>query len=232
MLSIPKDRTVTYGRILIDHQPQKEDPHHVHITVGGNLIKYPFELTTRTANMLLLKIMWNSVISTPDAWFARANIKNMYLKTPLDWYEYMRMPLDFFPDNIVDHYNLRRKAKNGFVYMEIWKGMNGLPQAGILANKLLKKWLGHHGYFEQPHTPGLWKHVSHPVWFNLCVDDFGIKYIRIKKLQHLYDALRKEMHKIVEDYEGELYCGISLKWNYKKQWVDTSMALQCPAITM
>jgi hypothetical protein len=38
--------------------------------------------------------------------------------------------------------------------------MYGLPQAGILANKLLKKWLARHGYFEQPHTPGLWKHVS------------------------------------------------------------------------
>jgi hypothetical protein len=75
--------------------------------------------------------------------------------------------------------------------MEIQKGMYGLPQAGILANKLLKKWLAQHGYFEQPHTPGLWKHVSRPVWFNLCVDDFGIKYIGIKNLQHLYNALRK-----------------------------------------
>jgi hypothetical protein len=42
-----------------------------------------------------------------------------YLETPLDWYEYMRMPLDRFPDDIVNHYNLRRKAKNGFVYMDI-----------------------------------------------------------------------------------------------------------------
>ncbi len=100
--------------------------------------------------------------------------------------------------------------------MEIQKGMDGLPQAGILVNKLLKKWLTQHGYFEQPHTPSLWKHVSRPVWFNLCVDDFGIKYIGIKNLQHLYDALRKERYKIVEDYEGKLYCGISLKWNYKK----------------
>jgi hypothetical protein len=174
--------------------------------------------------MLSSKIMWNSVISTPDAKFARADIKNMYIKTPLDWYEYMRMPLNLFPDDIVDHYNLSQKARNGFVYMEIRKGMYGLPQARILANKLLKNWLALHGYFEQPHTLGLWKHVSRPVWFNLCVDDFGIKYIGIKNLQHLYDTLRKEMYKIVENYEGKLYCGISLKWNYKKQWVDTSMA--------
>ena len=72
--------------------------------------------------------------------------------------------------------------------------------------------------------PGLWKHISHPVWFNLCVDDFGIKYIGIENLQHLYDALKKETYNIVKDYKGELYCGIILKWNYKKRWVDTSMA--------
>jgi hypothetical protein len=28
----------------------------------------------------------------------------------------------------------------------------------------------------------------------------------------LYDALRKETYKIVEDLEGDLYCGIALKW--------------------
>ncbi len=39
--------------------------------------------------------------------------------------------------------------------MEIRKGMYGLPQAGILANKLLKLGLARHGYFELPHTPGL-----------------------------------------------------------------------------
>ncbi len=67
ILSIPKDRAVTYGRIVIDHRPQKEDLHRVCITVGGNLIKYPFKLTTSTANMLSSKNIRNSVISTPDA---------------------------------------------------------------------------------------------------------------------------------------------------------------------
>jgi hypothetical protein len=67
---IPKDRTVNYACIVIDHCPQKEDPNHAQITVGGYLINYPFELTTRTADMVSSKILWNSVISTPDARFA------------------------------------------------------------------------------------------------------------------------------------------------------------------
>ena len=44
--------------------------------------------------------------------------------------------------------------------------MYGLLQAGILTNKLLKEQLACHEYFEQPHTPGIWKDVTHPVWFN------------------------------------------------------------------
>ncbi len=46
ILSIPKDRTVTYGRIVIDHRPQKEDPHHVCITVhsGWEPNQVPFQI--------------------------------------------------------------------------------------------------------------------------------------------------------------------------------------------
>jgi hypothetical protein len=82
--NIPTDRTVTYACIVIDYRPQKEEPNRVHITVGGNLIDYPFELTTHTADMVSSKILWNSVISTKGACFAGADIKNMYLETPLD----------------------------------------------------------------------------------------------------------------------------------------------------
>jgi hypothetical protein len=101
--------------------------------------------------------------------------------------------------------------------------MYGLPQAGILANKLLKKRLAKHRYFKQPHIPGLSRHESRPIWFNLAVDDFGIKYIGKGNLQHLYNALRKETYEIVEDRAGELYCGINLKWNYDKGYVNLSM---------
>jgi hypothetical protein len=62
----------------------------------------------------------------------------MYLDTPLDWYEYMKMPLSLFSQDIIEHCGLLDKVWNGYVYMEICKGMYGLPQAGILASKLLK----------------------------------------------------------------------------------------------
>jgi hypothetical protein len=45
----------------------------------------------------------------------------------MDRYEYMRMPLRIIPEHIIQQYNLRKKAKNGFVYMEIRRAMYGLP---------------------------------------------------------------------------------------------------------
>jgi hypothetical protein len=51
--------------------------------------------------------MWNSVISTPGAKFGGANIK----KKTLNQYKYMRMLLMFFPDDIIDHYNLQGQEK-------------------------------------------------------------------------------------------------------------------------
>ena len=220
--AIPADRTVTYARIVVDYRPQKEDPNRVRITVGGNLIDYPYELTTRTADLTTTKIMWNSVLSTPDAKYMCADVKNFYLGTPLDRPEYMRMPMKLIPDEIIEQYDLRSKAKNGFVYMEINKGLYGLPQGGILANKLLRKRLAKHGYFECTHTPGLWKHVSRPVWFTLVVDDFGIKYCGEQHAKHLINALEQD-YTVEVDWNGALYCGITLEWDYKNRTCDISM---------
>ena len=220
--AIPADRTVTYARIVVDYRPQKADPNRVRITVGGNLIDYPYELTTRTADLTTTKILWNSVLSTPDAKYMCADVKNFYLETPMDRPEYMRMPLKLIPDGIIEHYDLRSKAKNGYVYMEINKGMYGLPQAGILANKLLRKRLAKHGYFECTHTPGLWKHVSRPVWFTLVVDDFGIKYCGEEHAKHLISVLEED-YTVEVDWKGALYCGITLEWDYNNRTVDLSM---------
>ncbi len=86
---------------------------------------------------------------------------------------------------------------NSYVYMENCKGMYGLPQAGILANKLLKKRLAILSYYEQPHTSSLFKQESRPVWFNLAVDNFGIMYFCKDNLQHLYNALHKVTYNII-----------------------------------
>ena len=61
----------------------------------------------------------------------------MYLVTSLDRFEYMRIPISIIPEDFAYEYNLYEKVHNGFLHMHIETGMYGLPQAGILANKLL-----------------------------------------------------------------------------------------------
>jgi hypothetical protein len=182
----PKDGKITYAQVVIDHRPQKDDPNRVHITIGANFNDYTYEIMTQTANLVSSKTMWDSVINTPNAKFDGADIKNMYLKTPLDLYEFMKMPLQLFPKDIIKHYRICEKSADGYAFMEIRKGVYSLPQASILANKLLKLCLACHGYFKQPHMPGLSKHVSQPIWFNLCMDNFGIKYIGDKHFKHFF----------------------------------------------
>jgi hypothetical protein len=95
--AIPKDQTVTYAWIVVDYRPQKKDPNRVHLTVGGNLIDYPGELSTRTADLITSKILWNSTLSTPGARYMCADVKKFYLSTPMDRPEYMKMKADLFP---------------------------------------------------------------------------------------------------------------------------------------
>ena len=70
-------------------------------------------------------------------------------------FEYIFIYLKDIPPDIIQQYNLNNIAINGKVYVEIRKGMYDLPQAGILANKLLQKNLAQFGYFPCKHTPGL-----------------------------------------------------------------------------
>ncbi|KAL7528762.1 hypothetical protein ACHAXR_002615, partial [Thalassiosira sp. AJA248-18] len=118
------------------------------------------------------------------------------------------MPVDLIPTEIIELYNLQPKIKNGYVYMEIQRGMYGLPQSGMLANKLLKERLEEYGFVELPHTPGLFKHETRPIWFCLTVDDFGIKYFGKENTNYLIDVLEKY-------YEME--------WHYDEGYVDISM---------
>ena len=89
--------------------------------------------------------MFNSVISTKNARFGVMDIGNFYLGTPMERYEYMFLNMKDISEDIIEKYNLQKLVRNDKVYVEIRKEMYGLPQAGILANKLLQQNLKTHG---------------------------------------------------------------------------------------
>ncbi len=84
MQNIAYQKIMSYIFIKIKHWPQKDDPNRICITVGSNLIDYPYKLMTQTADMVSSKIMWKSIISMPKAKFSSTDIKKMYLETPFD----------------------------------------------------------------------------------------------------------------------------------------------------
>ena len=69
-----------------------------------------------------------------------------YLTANNKYYEYTKMPLNLFPQWIIDQYELNTHAFNGMVHIEMRKAVYCLPQAGILVNKKLRRELKPHGY--------------------------------------------------------------------------------------
>jgi hypothetical protein len=150
------------------------------------------------------------------------DIKNYYLGTPLPRYEYMKMLLSRFPEDIVNKYNLNALAVDGWVYIEIRKGMYGLKQVGLLANQLLQTRLAPFGYYPARHTPGLWLHKTRPISFSLIVDDFAVKCVGKQHADHLQTALLKT-YELTTDCAATLYSEMTLKWDYKNRTCDISM---------
>ena len=190
---------------------------------GGNLVQYEGELPVCTADITTEKLQWNSVISTKNARYVCLDLALFYLTADLKYYKYMKMPLNLFPQWIVNQYNLTCHAVDGMVRIEMRKAVYGLPQAGILANKKLRSKLEPHGYFEHKNTPSLWYHKTRPISFTLVVDDFGVKYVGKENVEHLIQCLKGAKYKLTKDWSGSLYCGISIDWNYKEGYVDIAM---------
>jgi hypothetical protein len=99
--------------------------------------------------------------------------------------------------------------------------MYGLPQAGLLANVILAKRLAKHVYSPVPHTYGLWTLKWRPINISFVVDDFGGMYVGLEHAEHLKAAL-EENYEISTDWDGALYCGIKLTWDYVARTVDLS----------
>ena len=222
--AIPKGKHATYLRIVCAHRPEKTNPHRIRWTVGSDQVEYFGDVSTKTADIVTAKLLFNSVISTPGAQCLIGDLKDFYLGTPMPPtdYAYMRIPVSAIPDTIMDHYNLHDLVRNGHIYVEIRKGMYGLPQAGCIANEHLQCLLLPHGYHPCPFTPSLWRHVTRDVRFTLVVDDFAVRYTNCDDAMHLLTALQ-EQYQVTKDWNAMCYCGLTLSWDYDQCTVDLSM---------
>jgi hypothetical protein len=128
---VPKDRKVTYANFVCTIRPQKTETHRVRMTAGGDKLDYPRDASSPTVPMLDAKIHINSTISDAKqgARHLGLDIKNYIIGTPMAYFQYLRVPQSVIPPEVWDdpRYTIAI-VNNGYVYLEIRRGMYGLKK--------------------------------------------------------------------------------------------------------
>ena len=96
--------------------------------------------------------------------------------------------------------------------------MYGLKQAAILAYQHLSKLLYQANYRPIAGSVGMWNHINKDIMFNLCVDDFGVKYYDKTDVEELMNIIQQK-YNIKPDLSGRNFLGYELEWNYEQGWV-------------
>jgi hypothetical protein len=77
----------------------------------------------------------------------------------MDRYEYFRMKLELFSQDIINEYALHNKVDaEGNIFCKVQHGLYGLSQACIIAQEFLTNRLPKAGYMQSTFTPGYWRH--------------------------------------------------------------------------
>ena len=100
--------------------------------------------------------------------------------------------------------------------------MPGLKQAVRIASNRLNIHLAKFGYSPVTQTPSLWKHSTKDICFSLVVENFGVRYVCKDTEDHLIQALNK-LYTISIDWNGSLYYGLTINWDYDKRICDIYM---------
>ena len=155
------------------------------IIAGGDRLEFQGDTSTEIAVLETAKMVFNSVVSTPDAKFMTINISNVHLNTPLQEYQYMRFKIDMVTQEVIDLYNLLNKVtEDGWLYCEICKAIYGLKESGNLANIELQVVLATERYKPCQFTHELYKHKTKNITFSLVVDNFGVRCINKQDIDH------------------------------------------------
>jgi len=185
---------------------------------------YPDDLAAYIADLTTTKLILNKVVSTPGARFMTLDITDFYLGTPLKYKRYLKVHKKMIPSKTRTELQIADNDFdiNGYIYVEITKGMYGLPEAGILAQQRLYKHLIEHQFELAENTSGLLKHKTRNLTFSLVVDDFGVCYTDQADVQYLIETLQK-LYQITIDWTGTKYLKMTIDHNIIDQTITLSM---------
>ncbi len=136
--------------------------------------------------------------------------------------KYVHIKILDIPDEFIDKYKLKGLDRDGWIYFKIHQGCYGLPQAGILANNLLRSRFEAKGFYEAASTPGLWHHKWRPIQFCLIIDNFDVEYVGLEHFNYLLGILKK-LDGMQYNMAGNKFAGMDIEWNYAAHHCRVSM---------
>ena len=137
--NIPQGEKAVYTRLVVDMGPNKAVHERLRMRMGGDRMESVMETTTRIADLTTCKLHMNGVVSTPGARFAGGDVKGFYLNTPLKKKRYGKVRAKYIPEETIKKHKLEQYIEDdGWLHFEIGNGMYGIPEAGRLANDLLR----------------------------------------------------------------------------------------------
>ena len=80
---------MTNGHNVCNVCPQKKEIDRTRLTVDGTRINFEGDCSMPTANLLTVKLLFNSIVSTPGAKHLGRERKYFYLNTPMERPEYL-----------------------------------------------------------------------------------------------------------------------------------------------
>ncbi len=117
---IPNDNVITYVNPVCVEKTNDDGTlkFRTRLTIGGDRIQYPYDTSAVTAEMDAIKILLNCMISE-DAKWTTIDLTDFYLGTDLPYPEYIRIPRNLIPQNVMDFYELARYLKNNALYCSV-----------------------------------------------------------------------------------------------------------------
>ena len=200
----------------------------VRLTLDGSSLTNITDRSSPTADLETIKIMCNHAVSTPGSKIATADCADYYLGSPFPdgRKEYMFLKLSHVPSAIIAKYNLTpfitTRGKTEGIYVQVNKGMYGIPDSGRLAKDRLDILLDGAGFYQTPSTPCLYRHKTRKICFSLIVDDFFIVHTKDEDRDYLFETLRTMYTLKTNTAQTLKYVGITISKDDKARQLSLS----------
>ena len=114
-------KKITYASFICYHCQLEDEIWRIRLVVGGDKLPYELDSGSAATDLLEIKLIINSVISDTNigARFLSMDLKDMFLHIPTYSLEFMKVTIKYFPQDVIEKYNLNGIVHNGYIFIKI-----------------------------------------------------------------------------------------------------------------